>query len=100
MYICSLKQQNNTHLKKQDEFQKEITSYKLTENMLKSQLAELKKEKKLWETTKNTDCDQTSLKVTITDPFFQIGGDHAFFVGHPTRSKSFMMNNIGSGGLK
>ncbi|CAI2366392.1 unnamed protein product [Moneuplotes crassus] len=98
--LKSLKQQNSTHLKTQAECQKEMTSYKLTENMLKSQLAELKKEKKLWETTKNTDCDQTNLKVTLTDPFFQIGSDHAFFVGHPSRSKSFMMNDIGSGGLK
>lgn len=55
--------------------------------MLKSQLAELKKEKKFWETNKNIDFDQVNMKVTLSDPFFKVGGDHVAYLEHSVMSR-------------
>ncbi|CAI2362640.1 unnamed protein product [Moneuplotes crassus] len=98
--LKKLEKVNKKYLIEEEDRKKEITAYKLHENMLKAQLSELNKEKKLWESSKSLDYDQVSMKATLSDPFFKVGGDHVSYIEHSLQSKSFMLELGGQGSLK
>ena len=57
----------------------DIVEHKMTENILKNSIVELKKEKRFWELKRDIEIDEVGMNVSLTGPLFRLNHQQSFY---------------------